>query len=178
MANFMAPAATSFAVGAVSRLLNPGQSTTNYTKREANRIEELGAPDATYGYPIRELLGVCKVEGCSLIWAQPLREEIATSVETQTVTQGKGMGGSRQTTITETDTASYYMTGAFLIGGRINRIERVWANGVEIYNRNTSGEIIDAFGGYTELYFGADDQDPSPTIAYYEGTAPALRGYS
>jgi Fe-S-cluster formation regulator IscX/YfhJ len=177
MADQLVPVAAGIGINLVSRLINPGQRSVTRNRVEAQRLEELGAPNSSYGYPIRELLGVCKVEGCSMIWARPLREEITTNTTTQTVRQGKGMGGSRQTTITETETATYYMTAAFLIGGPINRLERVWANGVQIWNRNDNNEITNAFGGYTEIYFG-DQTQPSPTIVFYEGEAPTLKGWS
>jgi hypothetical protein len=177
MANVAVPMAISYGVSAASRLINPGQKATNRTKNEAQRIEDLGAPDANYGYPIRELLGVCRVDGCSMIWARPLREEITTTTETQVVRQGKGMGGSRQTTITETETATYYFTAAFLIGGPINQIRRVWANGVQIYNQGDSNDLVNVFGEFTELYFG-DQTANSPTIVNYEGDAPTFNGYS
>jgi hypothetical protein len=177
MANVAVPMAVSFGVSAASRLLNPGQRTTNRVKNEAQRLEDLGAPDANYGYPIRELLGICRVDGCSMIWALPLREEIITTTDTQTVRQGKGMGGSRQTTITETETAKYYMSAAFLIGGNINRITKVWANGVQIYNINDSNQLVDAWNQYVEVFTG-NQNNPSYLIEQKEGVAPCFRGYS
>ena len=177
MANVAVPMAISYGVSAASRLINPGQKTTNRIKNEAQRLENLGSPESNYGYPIRELLGVCRVDGCSMIWSRPLREEITTNTETQVVRQGKGMGGSRQTTITETETAQYFMSAAFLIGGEINRLLRVWANGVQIYNLNDSNEFTSAWGQYVEVYTG-NQSSASPTIINAEGSAPTFKGYS
>lgn len=118
----------------LNQVINPGQTTTNRVKREAQRLADLGAPDASFGFPIRDFYGLCRIEGCSMIWATDLEEEITVTTETTVnQTRGKG-GGSRSVNIVETEVATYYINAAFLIGGPISKIHRMWANGKQIYN--------------------------------------------
>jgi hypothetical protein len=172
------PIAVGAGVSLLSRMLNRGQKTVNRVKNEATRLDNVNAPDSSYGYPIRDLFGECKVDGCSLIWAKPLKEVITTTSSTSVTRAGGGKGGaggSTTTTITETEVASYYMTCAFLIGGQIAAVEKVWANGILIFDANSSDGWYDQFRAYTEIYTGTNNQSRSSVIG---GDTPALRGCS
>jgi hypothetical protein len=174
MANLIIPAVASAGIGLLSRLFAP--HTTNYVNTPAQRLDNLGAPNSEFGYLIRDLYGLNRVNGCSLIYAKSLKEVITTT----TTTQGGGKGGGGNTTVTNVDTANYYLTAVFLIGGEISDegLNRVWANGVQIYTAWDSGDVIQQFNDHTELRLGRADQSPLDLLTSLEGYVPAFRGCS
>jgi hypothetical protein len=175
MANLIIPAVASAGIGLLGRLFAP--HTTNYVNTPAQRLDNLGAPNSEFGYLIRDLYGLNRVNGCSLIYAKSLKEVITTTTTTQS-SGGKGGGGN--TTVTNADTANYYLTAVFLIGGEISDegLNRVWANGVQIYTAWDSGDVIQQFNDHTELRLGRADQSPLDLLTSLEGYVPAFRGCS
>jgi hypothetical protein len=137
------------------------------------RLNDLKAPQASYGSPLAYLEGTPRVAGC-VIYASAKRE-IAT-----TETQGKGGPGVESTTFTYEED--------LLIELAINRcagLRRVFSNGSLVWNADADAddETLEASTGTAlwrdlRFYDGAPDQLPDPTYeaAVGVGNAPAYRG--
>jgi hypothetical protein len=152
----------------VSGFLDPAQ------KSRGPRLDDIKAPQASYGAPIPYLEGTNRVPGV-FIWASDKRE-IATTEEVG----GKGGPSAESTTYTyEIDVL--YMVSANPIAG----VRRIWSNGKLVWSiaddaddeTRSASEETEAWTGIT-VYTGASDQLPDPIYeaAVGVGNAPAYRG--
>lgn len=131
---------------------------------EGARLEELAVQTSTYGRAIPSFFGTVRLAG-NVIWSLPIKEVVTTST---VQSGGKGGGGSRKQTVSQTS-YSYFVTLAIAIGeGPITRIDRVWAD----------AKLLDLSLGTYRIYTGTEMQLPDSMIESYEGVGktPAYRG--
>ena len=138
------------------RLMGAGSETV-----EVGRIERFRLLGASEGAPVAQVFGRARVSG-QVIWATRFLE---TRSESES---GGGKGTSRAP---ETTVVSYSYSVSLAVAlceGRILRVGRIWADGVEI-DRSTVN---------LRVYHGDETQLPDPKIAAVEGAdaAPAYRG--
>lgn len=162
-AGFTAFSATYGATG----FLDPAQ------KSHGPRLDDIKAPQASYGVPIPYLEGTNRVSGV-FVWASDKRE-IATTEEV-----GKGGPSQESTTYTYEIDALYMVSANEIVG-----VRRIWSNGKLIWSRADDADVdtltasaeTDAWTGIT-VYTGASNQLPDPIYeaAVGVGNAPAYRG--
>ncbi len=163
------PVAVGLAFTGVSQIINRPKSQRNTI--EGTKLDT-EVPDSSFGYGLDYFYGRCKKNGCSLIWALPLREE---RLETTTSTGGKG-GQRSSTTNVE---FNYYLTAAYAIGHEIKSIEKVWASGELIYSKGDGTDRTSTFENNVEVFLGTDNQSISSVIDSNEPESiPSLRGVS
>ena len=124
---------------------------------ETGRVDRFRITSATEGADVRMIYGRLRVPG-QVIWASDFSENSQSS--------GGGKGAPPTPKVT---TYSYTVSMAVaLCEGTINRVGRMWADGVEISPADLNMRVYD----------GADDQQPDPKIAAIEGleNTPAYRG--
>jgi hypothetical protein len=163
-AGFAAFSATYGATG----FLDPAQ------KSRGPRLDDIKAPQASYGAPIPYLEGTNRVPGV-FVWASDKRE-IANTQEVG----GKG-GPSQESTTYTYEIDVLYMVSANPIAG----VRRIWSNGKLIWSRADDADVdtltasaeTEAWTGIT-VYTGASNQLPDPIYeaAVGVGNAPAYRG--
>jgi len=132
------------------RLLGSGSNAV-----ETGRIDRFRLTGASEGAAVPRVFGRMRVGG-QIIWATRF-------VENSTTTGGKGSPRPRSTSY------SYTVSLALaLCQGRITRVGRIWADGVELSKDTLSLRVYD----------GSDDQLPDPKIEAVEGSGavPAHRG--
>lgn len=171
-------------VGLNSLITSRSRSSTVRNTVEGSQLDT-NTPKAEYGYPINIFYGTVKQSSCGLIWAQPLREERIETESSETTTQssgggGKGGGGrtatNTTTTVTTTVTYNYYLTAAYIIGGTISSVRRVWLDGKLVYSATSSEtDQSQTFLNHATIHTGSADQGIDSTIQSYEGDTPALR---
>lgn len=142
-------------------------------KTRGPRLDDLKAPQATYGTPIAYLEGTNRVAGL-IVWASDKRE-IATTEEVG----GKGPSAESTTYTYEIDVL--YMVSANVMAG----IRRIWSNGKLIWSNADDADTetlsasanTDAWTSIT-VYTGAPGQLPDPIYeaAIGVGNVPAYRG--
>ena len=123
---------------------------------ETGRVDRLRLTGASEGAPVGILWGRMRVAG-QVIWSTRFRQQVATT------------GGGKGMPKPKTRSYSYSVSVAIaLCEGRITRIGRVWADGVEIAPSSLNMRV----------YHGSDDQLPDPRMEAVEGTGrvPAYRG--
>lgn len=130
---------------------------------EGPRLNDLHITSSTEGAPIPRLYGRARLGG-QLIWADEIREHIATS--RQGGGSGKGSASGPTTVTTE-----YRYTASFAVAlaeGPVNGLGRVWADGAE----------LDLSQLKYRLHRGGETQPPDSLIAAVLGAdaAPAYRG--
>ncbi len=138
------------------RLMGAGSETV-----EVGRIERFRLLGASEGAAVVQVFGRARVSG-QVIWATRFLETRSESESGG----GKGTGRGSETTVVS---YSYSVSLAVaLCEGRILRVGRIWADGVEI-DRSTVN---------LRVYHGDETQLPDPKIAAVEGAdaAPAYRG--
>ncbi|MDJ0579100.1 phage tail protein [Crocosphaera sp.] len=178
----IAPVAIGLAfVGLNSLITSKGRSNTVRNTVEGSKIDT-ATPTAEFGSSVDIFYGTVKKNACPTMWAQPLRQE---KIETERVetsssaSAGKGQGSQKTTTITTEVTFNYYLTAAFLIGGEIQEIRRVWLNGILVYSFNSEAtDTSQTFLDKIAIYTGTMTQGVDSTIQSFEGEVPALRGKS
>jgi hypothetical protein len=134
------------------------------------RLNDLNIQTSTVGAPIPIVYGTYAIAG-NLIWSSGI-------IETVKKKRQGGKGGPTQTV----KTFSYKVNCAVgICEGEIGCISRVWADSKLIYDSRPqqdgeSGADYERralasteFRGRVEFYFGAENQDPDPTIELYEG---------
>lgn len=125
---------------------------------EQGRVDRLRLTSASEGAAIPRVYGRVRLSG-QVIWATRFRENRETT----------GGGGKGTPKAPKQTTYSYSVSLALaLCEGRIRRVSRVWADGVEIAWDSLQIRVHD----------GADDQLPDALIEAVEGaaSAPAYRG--
>ncbi len=123
---------------------------------ETGKVDRLRLSGASEGAPVGIVWGRMRVAG-QVIWATHFRQTVATS------------GGGKGMPKPKTRSYSYSVSLAIaLCEGRISRIGRVWADGVEIAASSLNMRVYD----------GSDDQLPDPKMEAVEGAGrvPAYRG--
>jgi len=146
MANMIVPAVAGLASNILLSLVTPVQK---IGKLDATVL----TPRASYGSPLPLAYGRVRLDGCPMFWALPL---------TQTQTSGKTAAkngiagnpaypGSGKGFGPRENIYNYYMTAAFMIGGPIAGINRIWANNVQIYNAESSRAGATNLTNYTGL---------------------------
>ncbi|MCW3782228.1 baseplate multidomain protein megatron [Defluviimonas salinarum] len=150
------------AVGAVvgnfidQRLLGTGSQAV-----ETGRVDRFRLTGASEGAPIGQLWGRMRVSG-QVIWASRFHERAAAS-------GGGGGKGTPRPAAPEVTEYSYTVSLAVaLCEGKITRVGRVWADGVEISRDDVNMRV----------YAGGENQLPDPKIEAIEGAGrvPAYRG--
>ncbi len=124
---------------------------------ETGRIDRFRLTGASEGAPVQRVYGRMRVAG-QVIWASRFRESSTTS--------GGGKGAPRTPTTTQ---YSYSVSLAIaLCEGKVRRIGRIWADGIE-QPRNTLN---------FRVYDGSETQLPDPKMEAVEGVGnvPAYRG--
>lgn len=124
---------------------------------ETGKIERFRLTQAGDGEPISQVYGRMRVGG-QVIWASDFQETATTS--------GGGKGAPAQP---KTTSYSYSVSLAVAVcEGEIAGIGRVWADGEEVEIEQLNMQV----------YSGADDQLPDPTMEAIEGPGevPAYRG--
>jgi hypothetical protein len=127
---------------------------------EAGKVDSFRVQSAQEGAVIPRVMGRMRIAG-QMIWSSKFKETVTTA------STGGGKGAPKPSVTT--NSYSYSVSVAFALGeGEIDRVRRVWADGVEV----ASDEL-----NYT-VYKGSDDQLPDPVIAAVEGleNTPAFRG--
>lgn len=125
---------------------------------EVGQTDRLRITGAGEGAPIAQLYGRMRLGG-HVIWATQFQEHATTN-------GGSGKGAPPQP---QTTSYSYSISLAVaLCEGKIARVGRIWADGVE----------IDREAVTWRLYKGAEDQMPDPLLEAVEGdgAVPAYRG--
>jgi hypothetical protein len=140
------------------------------TTVEGPRLEDLQVQVSSYGWPIPIHWGNVPSAG-NLIWAQDIRE-----VRTETEIGGGGGGCDLSGPTATQVTYSYYGTFAVLISdcrkGPITGVPKIWADADLIYDstgESGAGNVVQIPGLDATLYKGASDQEPDPTMEYYDG---------
>jgi hypothetical protein len=129
---------------------------------EVGRVERFRVMGASEGAAVGVPFGRVRVAG-QVIWATRFRETVS-----ETSVGGGGKGMPRPASGTQL-TYSYSVSLAIaLCEGTIQRVGRVWADGIEIARDSIA----------LRIYPGGEDQLPDPKIAAVEGAgnAPAYRG--
>ena len=127
---------------------------------ETGRVESFRVQSAQEGAVIPRVMGRMRIGG-QMIWSSRFKEVVTTT------SSGSGKGAPSPSVTT--NNYSYFVSLAFALGeGEIDRVKRVWADGVEV----TTGDL-----NFT-VYNGTQDQLPDPVIAAVEGleNTPAFRG--
>ncbi len=139
---------------------------TRPEKPETNDDEVLAK--SGYGFPIEKPYGKVRLNSRNFIWALPIRQEEEEA--------GKGGGGGGE--------ISYFGTFAVVVcWEEIVAVNRIWFGKELVYNSDPTaeGEIRENSAKFQtenlEIYYGTDDQLPSPTIEENEGigNVPGLR---
>ena len=130
---------------------------------EVGRVERFRMMGASEGSAIGQVFGRVRVGG-QVIWATRFQENV-------TRIAGESGGGKGAPKVSTPDQVSYSYSVSLAIAlceGEIQRIGRVWADGVPIARDSLNMRV----------YTGGEDQLPDPKIAAVEGTgrAPAYRG--
>jgi len=150
------------AVGAtLGQVIDQSLMGSGSTVVEVGRVERFRVMGASEGAAVGVPFGRVRLAG-QVIWATRFRETVSES----SVGGGKGM--PRQASGTQL-TYSYSVSLAIaLCEGAIQRVGRVWADGIEIARDSLS----------LRVYPGSEEQLPDPKIAAVEGAgnAPAYRG--
>ena len=142
------------------KLLGAGSQTV-----ETGKVDRFRLVGASEGAAIPRVWGRMRVAG-SVIWATQFKETITERTEGGSGGKGLGGGSRPETTIRE---HKYSVSLAIaLCEGRIGRVARVWADGIEI--------APDDF--MMRVYPGTADQQPDPRISAVQGAGrtPAYRG--
>ena len=142
------------------KLLGSGSETV-----ETGKVDRFRLVGASEGAGIPRVWGRMRVAG-SVIWATSFKETITE--RTEGGGGGKGLGGGSQPE-TKVREHSYSVSLAIaLCEGRIGRVARVWADGIEIAPDDLAMRV----------YPGSETQQPDPRISAVEGAGrtPAYRG--
>lgn len=129
---------------------------------EVGRMDRFRVMGASEGSALGTVFGRVRISG-QVIWATRFQE---TVTESSAGGRGKGMArGGRVTQATYSYTVSLAIA---LCEGSIQRVGRVWADGIEVARGSLN----------LRIYPGSEDQLPDPKIAAVEGAAfaPAYRG--
>lgn len=127
---------------------------------DTGRVERFRLMGASEGAAVGQIYGRMRVSG-QVIWASRFTERMTTS--------GGGGGGKGAPKSPVVQSYSYSVNLAVaLCEGRISRVGRIWADGVEISRAGLNLRVYD----------GAVDQLPDPKIEAVEGAGnvPAYRG--
>ncbi|MGO4915425.1 baseplate multidomain protein megatron [Pseudogemmobacter sp. W21_MBD1_M6] len=127
---------------------------------DTGRVERFRLMGASEGAPVGQIYGRMRVAG-QVIWASRFSERVTTS--------GGGGGGKGAPKSPVVRDYSYSVNLAVaLCEGRISRVGRIWADGVEISRAGLNLRVYD----------GALDQMPDPKMQAVEGAGnvPAYRG--
>ena len=110
------PLAVGLAGSYISHLVQPVQN--------VGKLDPLALKPLTgYGAAIPQAYGRVRINSCPMFWSLPLIQVVKN-------TGGKGFGS-------KTRTYTYYMTSAFMIGGQITGLKRVWMNGVQVFDEDS-----------------------------------------
>ena len=139
------------------RLMGSGSQTV-----ETGRVDRFRLTSASEGAPVGQVWGRMRVAG-QVIWASDFTEHVKTS--------GGGGGGKGAPKPQEPTVKEYSYTvnvAVALCEGKITRVGRVWADGIEISRSDVAMRI----------YRGGENQMPDPKIEAVEGAGkvPAYRG--
>jgi hypothetical protein len=133
------PLAVGLAGSYLSHLLQPVQ--------KIGQLDPLALKPLTgYGSPIAQPYGSVRINSCPMIWGLKLIQTIQTAP--------KGFGGNNRQYL-------YYMTAAFLIGGPISGIKRIWMNGVQVFDEDSKSN---PYGGLS--FFARLVQFQKGTLGY------------
>jgi len=124
----------------------------------SGQVDRFHLTGASEGEPVAKFFGRVRIGG-QVIWASRFREDVVTA------------GGSGKGTRQSSTTSQYTYSVSLALGlgqGRITRIGRVWADGVEISKDDLT----------LRIYPGDEVQLPDPKIEAVEGAgmAPSFRG--
>jgi hypothetical protein len=139
-------------------------------KIEGPRLDSLETTTAEYGTPLIYVYGTRRLEGCPVIFAEPLHE----------VKRRRKTKGGKYNEYT------YFGTWAVhVIDQPADAVTRIWFDRHLVYDA-TGGGPISPFGAdfasRLRIYLGDDDQQPDPRMAatvdaeHGEGSTPAYRG--
>lgn len=163
--------AMGWAIGsAVGSMLFPPEGANTVT--EGPRLGDLSVSGASYGAARQLGFGTMRQAG-NIIWTSGIEEH----KNTRKVSSGKGMGGSSQTTITY----SYSATFAIAFGeGLADDVLRIWADGKLIFDKRGTETHTRKRGLNFRFYKGSETQLPDSAIQAAEGedATPAFRGTS
>lgn len=138
-----------------------------------SRVGSLQVQTASEGTGVKYCLGPgIRISG-TVIWVSTL---IEVANETPGESVGKGGGG---TTSPSTVNYYYYVDVAVAIcEGEIEDIDKVWADGVLIYDSGEDPRYSSRVADEIRFYPGSMTQDPDDIIEAYEGASevPAFRG--
>jgi hypothetical protein len=149
-------------------------STAPNQKATGPRLDDLKAPQASYGATLVYLEGSARLPGC-IAWASEKRE-----ISTTTEEGGKGGGGTDVTTYTYEIDILYRLTCNPVAG-----VVKVFDNGKLIWTIDIASDTQSVADSYAttkwralRFYTGAADQLPDPVYeaAVGVGEAPAFRG--
>lgn len=143
---------------------------------EGTRLDDLSVTAASEGSPSRLCLGPEVRTGGAVIWSTDLIE----TTRTETV-GGKGGNGARTTSYAYSISQAVRLceTDA-LVGGKISKVRKVWANGKLVYDYDAGPTEADRVDNrYAEIRFYLGDQtSPDPLIeaAIGVGDTPPFKG--
>lgn len=142
-------------------------------KIEGPRLDSLDVTTASYGAALNYFYGTRRFDGCSVIWAEPIREEQS---------RNKTKGGKY-------NDYKYYGTWAVAVADQeIDAVTRIWFDRHLVYDATGTGPIspIQVSDGsivdFIRIYLGTDTQEPDPRIQatidalHGAGSTPAYRG--
>jgi len=132
--------------------------------RSSSRVEGLAIQGSAYGSPIPLVFGTLRIAG-NVIWSDGVIEHKESEGS-----GGKGGPGGGESTINRY-TSSFAVA---LSGRKIDRIDRIWADGKLI--RESDGPL--SVGGQMRVYLGDEDQEVDPVIESILGVGqvPSYRG--
>lgn len=141
---------------------------------EGQRLSDLSVTLADYGTPFAYFMGVRRLEGAPVIWAEPIKE----------VKQRRKTKGGKYNDYT------YFGTFAVAIAAHtIDAVSRIWFDKHLVYDATGAG-AQSPFTGDSDfrladsmrIYFGTEDQMPDPRMQatveaeHGAGSCPAYRG--
>lgn len=139
----------------------------------SGQTSEFGVTNSAYDESIPIVIGAHRVPG-NIIWADEIREEKVTDVQT---TGGKGGGAKTETT---TVTFRYYVhLAAAFCEGPVTGLVRLWADGKIIFDAGGNGRPAQSLDGLNmRVYNGEETQLPDALIESFvgENNTPAYRG--
>jgi len=140
--------------------------------QQGQRLNDLKVSSSAYGAPIPKVFGNYRIAG-NFIWATPIREVKNEREEAA----GKGSSSESYTVTWYTYDATFALG---LCEGEIESAVRIWADGMVIYEKSTSGGRLwtcpeNIFADEITFYSGSATQDRNWVIQAAKPDTPAYR---
>lgn len=156
----------------VSYLLQRNEITRQNVQQ--NKLDNFTEPRGSYGDIISDVWGLGRVSGILIFGTFPPEEVVSVTRDTR---QAGGKGGGRNSTITTTETYTYFGNFAFLLCTKSTEVKEIRFNSKLVYKDGTTDPIISSEGGSIRVYNGSDNQTVDSLLSAELGDAAlAYRG--